>query len=251
MKNMHSFIQSNRLVPKCQNSSPTQELSVHVKSGDVTCLIGTDSKLLDSYLRALIGVQDIQSGTLTLFDKDVLEIPEREQQFIRTKLAYVSKEAPLLSVLSVMNNIVMPALYHGTYSREDALKEAKAILHLLNFQENEHALPSVLEPIGRIQTAIARTLLIQPKVLALSDPWYKIPPHEYSLLSPFFDYWRGKGALITATQNLKFVRENATTIIFMNQSNHETFADWQSLCKSKNEFIQDYLSRHNESTTML
>lgn len=251
-------IYAKGLCPEFSDQALRTPINLALEHGDICCFIGPDRRILDEYLRTLAGIHPIHQGELELFHHPIEKIPEQDWQELRIKLAYISREAPLLSVLSGINNTVFPTLYHGRMQRDEAIERAQEILTALGFDGPTEVLPAFLEPVHRIQLAIARAVMLDPEVLLMDDPWHALDPHEYSQLNNFFSEWVKTGAIVMATSNLSFVRKFATKIFFVGTQTTLEFPDWNALCngsyqRSGQQLYEDsidevrrYLNQHSE-----
>ncbi len=241
-------IVAKQLIPVHSNNNIQSALSMQTAKGQIICFMGIDRKVLDQYIRTLAGIHPIESGTLEIFQQPVEEIPAKAWSTIRTKLAYISRDVPLLSVLNGLNNVIFPALYHGQLERHTAIKKALAIFTELGYSGNNLDLPAFMEPIDKVQLAIARAIMLNPTVLLLDDPWHSLDPHEYSQLNVFFYQWVKNGTIIMATSNISFVRKYATQIYFVGHQEIFEFSSWSTMCHSEVEEIRHYLRQYSESS---
>lgn len=239
-------IVAEQLIPVHANNNIQSPLSLQTMKGEIICFMGTDRKALDQYIRTLAGIHPIANGTLNIFQQPIEKIPAKAWSTIRTRLAYISRDVPLLSVLSGLNNVIFPALYHDQLERHDAIKKALIIFTKLGYSGNSLDLPAFMPAIDKVQLAIARAIMLDPTVLLLDDPWYSLDPHEYSKLNDFFYQWVKNGTIIMATSNISFVRKYATQLYFVGQQEIFEFSSWSAMCHSEAEEVRHYLRQHSE-----
>lgn len=120
------------------------------------------------------------SGTLRIFNKPVAEYQGEGQVWLRTKVAFIQAGAPILSVVTALQNVLMPVLYHGGKTRERALQDARQWLSYLGFYGDEQALPADLTSLQRLQVALARALALSPDVIAIESPWRDVDNQDMS-----------------------------------------------------------------------
>lgn len=239
-------IDAQHIVPQFSDHQERKPLSIRTEPGRILCFLGKDGTVLDNYLRSLAGIHPLQSGTLSMYGRTLDQIADDDWVELRQRLAYISRETPLLSVVNGFLNLMIPAIYHEKGHRNELTKKAQQLLVDINFQGDTNTLPAYLSPLERVQLSILRAVMLEPDVLLLDDPWLAIDPFEYLHLNQFFVRWSESRTLITATSNLGFVRSHASTIYFVTTSEVLQFASWQSLCNSENLEVQDYLALHNE-----
>lgn len=136
-------------------------------------------------LRQLLGVEPFSHGQLYFFGKpaDYYRASGERQVWLRTRFALIQAGAPLLSVVTALQNVIMPVLYHGGMSRERAMSIALQWLEYVGFEGDCEALPSNLTALQRMQVAIARALALSPAVIGLEAPWKDIDTRDIQILS--------------------------------------------------------------------
>ena len=235
------------LVPICRDGTPLPPLDCEIPATGITCMIGQDSRKLDAYLRGLCGAEVSAQGELQLFDELAETIPSEQWPMLRMRLAYLSRTAPLLSVLSAMENVILPALYHQRYDRDAAEQIAVDLLADLQCECDLSLLPAFLTPLQRTQLAIARMAILDPDALFLDEPYHELELSERTLIDHFLEQWGQQHALIIGTRSLRFVRAYADRIIFAGNNSLYHFASWQDLCQSDHGEVQNYLQQYHHN----
>jgi general L-amino acid transport system ATP-binding protein len=163
------------------------------------------------------------------------------------RLAYLSRTAPLLSVLSGMENVILPALYHRRYGREEAEQIACTLMEELQCHCDTTLLPAYLTPLQRTQLAIARAAILQPDALIMDEPYHELELSERSIIDDFLGHWGKQQALLIGTRSLRFVKIYADQIMFAGKDSVYHFAGWDELCQSENREIQNYLQQYHHN----
>lgn len=231
------LIDAQALLPPHQATTTLPPLSWRIQKKGIHCLVGPDSVLLNRYLRTLAAIDRPGAGSLTLAPELGLLRPEA----LRMKLAYIPRNAPLLSVLNGLQNVTLPALYHQLCTREEAEAKAHQLLDALSFEGDLSRLPAYLPPLQRTQLAIARALILEPLAMLLDVPYHTLEPGQQERLSRFFLRWGGQHSLVMATHKLSFVRQHADSIHFCGENAGYHFASWEALCQSEDDEVQGYL----------
>jgi len=222
-------------------------LTIEIAGTGTTCLLGEDSTILAKYLRTMGGVDDYRSGELKLFGQTFAKVSQHEWRRTRLNIGFVTRTAPLLSVLNGMENVILPALYHKIMARAEAEASAKVILSGLHCTADLSLLPAYLTPLERTQLAIARAAIMSPPVLLLEEPYHELEVNEHNTINAFLADWAKKQALVVATRNLHFVKQQADKIIFAGGNKILYFDTWQTLCDSDNEDVIHYLKQYQDN----
>lgn len=241
------LIETDALVPWYEaQESPLAPLSVQISATGTSCLIGEESDIQAAYLRALGGVDSSRSGELLLFGEAFNGASQQKWQQLRLKLGFVTRTAPLLSVLSGLENTVLPAIYHKLMSRPEAEATARVLLQEIGCQADLSLLPAFYSPLERTQLAIVRAAIIDPQVLLLEEPYHELDIDEYDSISPFLKSWAETHSLVVTTRNLHFVMQQADRIIFAGEDELLYFDGWEDFYHSSHEKVRRYLSNYRD-----
>jgi polar amino acid transport system ATP-binding protein len=236
------------LVPwKGDEDKPLPPLNTAIGTCGITCLVGDDSQALAAYLRALGGVDSPRSGELHLFDVPFVGCSQQHWQQLRLKLGFVTRTAPILSVLNGLENTVLPALYHKRMSRPEAESAARTLLQELRCEADLSLLPAYLTPLERTQLAIARAAILAPPVLLLEEPFHDLDIDEHDCINPYLGQWAKTHALVVSTRNLNFVKRYADRILFAGEDRILYFDAWQAFDDCPEGSVRDYLQHYRNS----
>jgi urea transport system ATP-binding protein len=160
------------------------------KAGEVTCIMGPNGVGKTSFLKALAGTHPRSGGTVTLGD-EALPI-SRPQDMARRGLSIVPQGRMIFPLLTVRENLetafaVLPKAQHQIPDEVFTLFPIlKSFLHRRGGD---------LSGGQQQQLAIARALIMQPKVLLLDEPTEGIQPNIIQQIGEVIDYLKGKGTM--------------------------------------------------------
>lgn len=241
------LIKAQELIPWSGIDTELPALTTEICRHGTTCLLGDDSQLLADYLRALAGVDDIHSGSLTLFGKALENLSKQDWRQLRNQVGFVSRSAPLLSVLNGIENVVLPVLYHKIMARNEAETAARMLLARLDCHADLNLLPAYLSPLERTQLAIARAAIMEPAVLFLEEPYHELEHNEHNIINAFLKEWAAGRALVISTRNLHFVKHQADQIVFAAENKILYFDSWGAFNASDEMSVRIYLQQYREN----
>ncbi len=171
------------------------------KSGEVTCIMGTNGVGKTSFLKALAGTHMRSAGTVELDGETLGKL--RPQEMAQRGLAVVPQGRMIFPLLTVKEN----------------LETAFALL-----PKPEHKIPQEIYDLFPVlkdmtarrggdlsggqqqQLAIARAMIMRPKVLLLDEPTEGIQPNIIQQIGHVIEYLKGKGdmAIILVEQYFDF-----------------------------------------------
>ena len=193
-------------------SHALRRVSLTARPGEVTCILGRNGVGKTSLLRAIFGLNPIRSGHIRWADRDLAGLPPYQRA--RAGLALVPQGREIFPRLTVREN----------------LETGFAMLprHLRRIPDEIFALfPVLKDMLGRRggdlsggqqqQLAIARALVVRPRLLILDEPTEGIQPsiineigHVIASLAA-----RGDMAILLVEQYFEFARDLASAYVVM------------------------------------
>jgi len=209
-------------------------LSCQISAGRVICLVGPNGGGKTAYLRALAAVDPPASGKLKLFGQEASRLGFESRRAMRLKAAFIAEGAPLLSVVTGLSNVTLPAMYHRLGHALEIRASAEETLKFLNYPGRDDLLPAYLNQHERLLLAIARCLMLSPQLMFLDEPFHMTDSACRQRESDIYvRLARERGlAVLLATHNLGFVKRYADEILFLHPSGTARFAGWKPFVDS-------------------
>ena len=88
--------------------------NINIKEGEMLCIMGRSGSGKSTLLRALGLIDTPTKGRISLLDQDVGRLSEKRRSYIRlSRMGYVFQEYALLSELTALENVYLPAKMLG------------------------------------------------------------------------------------------------------------------------------------------
>ncbi len=184
-------------------------IDFEARAGEVTCIMGPNGVGKTSFLKALAGTHPRSGGSVTLAD-ETLPI-SRPQDMARLGLSVVPQGRMIFPLLTVRENLetafaVLPRAQHQI--SDEVFTLFPILKSFLNRRGGD------LSGGQQQQLAIARALIMQPKVLLLDEPTEGIQPNIIQQIGEVIDYLKAKGtmAVILVEQYFDFAWARADQV---------------------------------------
>lgn len=216
--------------------SALTDIELEVKAGEVVALVGDNGAGKSTLIKVLAGVHQPSSGRIEFCGQEVsLDSPSRA---LELGIATVFQDLALCENLDVVANLFLGHEI-SPWNLDEVSMEVRAWTLL---RELAARIPSVREPIaslsgGQRQTvAIARSLLLDPKIIMLDEPTAALGVAQTAEVLNLIERVRERGlGVIIISHNMEDVRAVADRIVVLrlgrnngvftpDASNHELVA---------------------------
>jgi lipoprotein-releasing system ATP-binding protein len=177
--------------------------------GEKAAIVGASGVGKTTFLHILGTLDRPTSGNVLYEERNVYTLNEKELALFRNReIGFVFQFHHLLPEFSALENTMMPCLIQGIPKKEAAFR-AGAILTLVGLKERLSHKPGELSGGEQQRVAVARALVLEPKVLLADEPTGNLDTKTGEAV---FDLLRElnqiKGVtLIVVTHNLKLAEK--------------------------------------------
>jgi len=164
-------------------------IDLEVAEGECLFLCGASGAGKTTLLYTLSGMERPDSGDVLFEGEPLYGQPEAVRARVRnTRMGFVFQGYFLLSELTALENVLLPALIRRT----EAVARAEDILSRVGLADRLHHLPSELSGGEQQRVAIARSLINDPAVLFADEPTGNLDSRTGSLSWICFLRWSAK-----------------------------------------------------------
>lgn len=195
-------------------SQALKKVSFTAQKGQVACVMGRNGVGKTSLLRAVAGHQSIRSGVIEWEGKNIASLPPHERA--KRGIAFVPQGRMIFSQLTVLENLKTGFSVLPVSQRKipDEVYELFPVLYQMLKRRGGD-----LSGGQQQQLAIARALIMKPRLLILDEPTEGIQPSIIKDIQRVIALLRDRGemAILLVEQYFDFARELADNYAVMDR----------------------------------
>ena len=190
-------------------------IDIDVHRGEVVVVLGPSGSGKSTMLRCVNLLEKPTSGQI-IFEGADITAKGVDINGVRAKLGMVFQQFNLFPHLSVKKNVMIAQEKVLKRSKEEAEKIAVQELEKVGLGDRVDFMPSQLSGGQQQRVAIARALAMNPHVMLFDEATSALDPELVrDVLAVMRDLARGGMTMIVVTHEMKFARDVADRVIFM------------------------------------
>jgi neutral amino acid transport system ATP-binding protein len=174
-------------------------VSLMVDEGEIVSVIGPNGAGKSTLLKSVFGLLKLRKGKLLLDGNDATGL--QPQKMVRKGVSYVPQSENVFPSLTILENLEMGAFIGGNNFKQ-RLEEVYDLFPIL--AERPHAKAGKLSGGQRQMLALARALMLQPRLLLLDEPTASLSPRMVGdILTKIRDINEKGVAILIVEQNAR------------------------------------------------
>jgi len=191
-----------------------ENVDLTVEEGEVIAIIGGSGCGKSVTLRCMELLERPDAGRIFI-DGQEITAPDADIDKIRRSMGMVYQNFNLFTHMNVMDNLCLAPIRLLGMKREDAEEKARELLRQVGLLEKEHAMPDNLSGGQKQRIAIARCLMMEPKIMLFDEPTSALDPTMVGeVLATMRGLAKRKMTMLIVTHEMNFAKEIADRVLF-------------------------------------
>lgn len=195
-----------------------KDVSLRVEKGDVIVILGPSGSGKTTLLRSLAFLEKADGGVMMLGDKslDMHNASSKDIAWVRKRTAFVFQNYNLFANKTALENVMLGLTAGRGMKKDEAERIARKALRDVGLEDRMDYYPSRLSGGQQQRVGIARAMAVKPDVIFFDEPTSALDPELVGgVLSVMKKLAEDGVTMIVVTHEMKFAREAASKVIFM------------------------------------
>ncbi|GIK20665.1 MAG: ABC transporter ATP-binding protein [Ignavibacteriota bacterium] len=182
---MNKVVEIKNLSKSFDSLNVLRNVSLTVEEGENMVVFGQSGTGKSVLLKCIVRLMEPDSGEIFINNKDVLAMDLKQLNDLRKDFGFLFQGAALYDSMTVRENLEFPLIRHFDYTPEEREAKVKSVLEKVSLEEAIDKMPSELSGGMKKRIGLARSIIIDPKLMFYDEPTTGLDPitsKEISLL---------------------------------------------------------------------
>jgi phospholipid/cholesterol/gamma-HCH transport system ATP-binding protein len=167
-------------------------VNLTIFEGDITTIIGKSGVGKSVLLKHIIGLLRPDEGEILFNGRQLKGMTRKERRSFKRQISYMFQNNALFDSLTVFENIALP-LREKTRLHEDAIQsKVMAQIDQMELSEVTYKYPSQISGGMQKRVALARALVIEPKIILFDEPTAGLDPLRKNVVLSMIAHYQKK-----------------------------------------------------------
>ena len=219
------------------------QVDLEVKENEVFVILGESGTGKSVLLKHMMGLLKPDKGSIFIDSVDIAKLPERKLLQIRKRIGFLFQEGALYDFMNVFENVAFPLKEHTNLKQKDILDKVQAVLKEIDLEGIERKYPSELSGGMKKRVALARSIILDSKILFCDEPTSGLDPIRSRDISDLIkDVSKRMGcATVVTSHDIKNAFRIADRVALIHEGKIIAVGTQAELESSRDNFVREFI----------
>ncbi len=237
------MIKADHLIKTFDGRTILKDVSATFETGKTNLIIGKSGSGKTVLLKSLVGLHEVDSGSVWYDDTNFSALGFAERKAIRKDIGMIFQGGALLDSSTVEENVKLPLDLFTEQSEEEKMERVNFCLKRVNLENANRLYPSELSGGMIKRTAIARAIVLNPRYLFCDEPNSGLDPQTSIVIDNLIHEITQEYNITTIinTHDMNSVMEIGEKIIFIYEGNKWWEGTKEEILHADNKELSDFV----------
>ncbi len=212
-------------------------------TGKTTVIVGPSGTGKSVLLKHIIGLLQPDRGEVWFADQRVDLLNEAQRVEVRKQVGFLFQMGALFDSMTVLDNICFPLVEHTKLSASERAECCRRMLALVGLEGIERKMPADLSGGQRKRVALARAVVLNPKVVLYDEPTTGLDPIRSDVINELILHLSEELGVtsIVVTHDMASARKIADRMVMLYDGHVIADSDPTSFLHSENPIVQRFV----------
>ena len=240
-----SVIEINNLKKSFGKQEVLKDVNLQLKSGENLVVLGKSGTGKSVLIKLIVGLLPTDSGEINVFGQNVLKIDKSKLADIRKKIGFLFQSGALYDSMTVKQNLEFPLRRIKKDLNEKEINEkVLEVLENVGLADALMKMPSQLSGGMRKRISLARTIIVDPRIMLYDEPTTGLDPVTSDEISVLINEVKKKykTSSIIITHDIKCALSTADRIVMLNDGTIYKDGTPEEFTSSQDELIKSFFN---------
>jgi phospholipid/cholesterol/gamma-HCH transport system ATP-binding protein len=218
IKNPVPVIEINDLVKSFGQKNVLKGVSLNLYEGENLVILGKSGTGKSVLIKCIVGLLTPDKGSIKVFGKDIKETSKKDFNLLRQKVGFLFQNGALYDSMTVKENLEFPLVrLKKDLTKTERLDKIKEVLENVGLTDVLDKMPSELSGGMRKRVSLARTIVVDPRIMLYDEPTTGLDPSTSDEISNLINevQEKYKTSSIIITHDINCAMKTADRLILM------------------------------------
>ena len=244
MKNIAPIVEVKNLYKSFGSNHVLKDFSMEVSPGENIVVLGKSGSGKSVLIKCIINLIQADSGILKILNQSIQDMDEDEVDLLRSEIGFLFQSNALYDSMTVRQNLEFPLRRHWSVEQRKQGAE-RAVLEALSDVGLAHTIdmmPAELSGGMKKRVALARSLILKPKVILYDEPTTGLDPITSREISELMVQVQKKynATSIIISHDMNCIRITSNRVIMLIDGKNYAEDTFKNLQKSTDPKIREF-----------
>ena len=238
------MIEVKNISKSFDNKTVLKDITFTINKGECVSIIGQSGIGKSVLLKSIIGLLEIDSGSITVDNINLNSISFQSLQDLRSKFGMVFQFGALFDSMTVKENIGLALQRRMKVDKLEIDAIIMRSLEEVNMKETYNKMPSELSGGMKKRVGIARAIALSPEYMLYDEPTTGLDPIMTDSINKLISKFHKKGSAtsIMVTHEMKTVKDVSQRAIMLHDGRVQFDGSTEELFKSEDPIVKAFLN---------